>query len=337
MDYRIITHTSCADGFCSAFVFKRYFADVLGFKPNSQEMKNVEVIGIHPGDVQNGVFKFKKTDIVLDLPLPKEEVFFWADHHLTSKPKESKPNYHWRVAKSCTGLLLDIASGKGLKITQDIQEFKEVINKIDNAEYSLDEVKQCFYLQESYDSPSALQKMIILRAMIHTKDNFLNQEILGTVLSSDLGTTPIDSAEMWKLNPMMYYKAELIGHHMWRNEIDKTIYFDKDSDCVVIDERKIKNVRGVSDRFYSSVKYPDSSYSVDMRIAETNLIKFSVNCNIFNKDFCSIDIGLLCYTVGKTFGDGSGGGHTTVGGTLVYADKADAALKFILGKLKESL
>jgi len=145
MKYRIITHGGCTDGFCSAFMIKKFFNIFFNTKLTQQDIENIEVIGLQPRDIQLGEFEFQSNDIVLDLPKPEKEIFFWCDHHLTAKPKDEDLNERckWKLAPSCTGYLIELAQDKGLKLTKELEDFQRSIDIMDNAEYTEKDIQQC--------------------------------------------------------------------------------------------------------------------------------------------------------------------------------------------------
>ena len=82
------------------------------------------------------------------------------------------------------------------------------------------------------------------------------------------------------------------------------------------------------------MKYPQTSYNLSIRITYDEKARLGIGSNIFNKEWCRVDLGSLCEEVGKKFG-GSGGGHYYVGGAVIRTEKCDEAVKFILDALKE--
>ncbi|MEK6939332.1 MAG: DHH family phosphoesterase, partial [Nanoarchaeota archaeon] len=287
-------------------------------------------------DVQAGKITFSSEDIVVDLPTPPAKVFFWCDHHLTTKPKEALPkNQYWKIAPSCAGFLINIALEKGAKATKELHDFKKAIDTIDNAEYSKKEMKDCFYKQKGYENLTSLQRLTMIGAMFNTRDRVLNDEIFRTLLTSELGETPLSSKSLWQLNPLLFHKAQLESFELWRKNVDTYITYDQEAHCVVQDDRLAKINVGVPDRFYSYLKFPQASYHVNLRIIEEEKkCRFGLGSNIFHKERCKVNIGELCREVGKKF-NGSGGGHFAVGGAVIKADKADEALKFVLERFRE--
>lgn len=339
MKYRIITHGNCTDGYCSAFVVKKFFNVFLKTNLTDQEIKEIPILGVQPQDMQAGKVPSSSGDIVVDLPLPSyAKVLFWCDHHLTTKPTALLPaGYYWKASPSCTGFLIDIALERGAKATKELLEFKKAIDIIDNAEYSKKDIKACFYKQKDYQHPASLQKLTMIGAMFSTRDRVLNDEIFRSLLTSDLGETPLSNKSLWQLNPLMFHRAQLESFEQWRKNVDTYIRYDSVSKCVVQDDRLAKINVGVPDRFYSYMKFPQASYHLNLRMIEDEKkARLGIGSNIFHKERCKINIGELCKEVGKKFG-GSGGGHFAVGGAVIKAEEADEALKFILEAFRNKM
>lgn len=334
MKYRIVTHGNCTDGYCSAFVVKRFFNDFFGTKLTDKQIQEIPVIGAQPYDLQEGKFSFNSGDIVLDLPHPKGKVLFWCDHHSSNEQKGNLPEgYFWKVAPSCTGFLIELAQQQGTKADKELLQFKRAIDINDSAGFTKEEIKDIFYKQKSYARLSPLQKLAAIGAMFNTRDRNLNEEIFRTLLTRDLGNTPLSSPSLWQLNPLMYHKAQLESYQQWRDNVDTYVYYDPEAKCVVQDDRMAKINIGIPDRFYVYMKQPHANYSLNLRLVEEKKARLGIGSNIFHKERCQVDIGALCQEIGKKFG-GSGGGHYYVGGVVIRADKADEAIEFILEKFK---
>ena len=369
MKYRIVTHGNCTDGYCSAFVVKKFFNTLFGTKLTEQEIQEIPVLGVQPQDIQAGKVPFSSADVVVDLPKPDSKIFFWCDHHLTTKPTAALPeNQYWKAAPSCTGFLIAIALEKGAKSSTELVKFKKAIDINDSAAYTKKDIKDCYYKRKSYQQQNSLQKLTMIGAMFNTRDRVLNDEIFRTLLSSELGETPLSSKSLWQLNPIMFYKAQLESFELWRKNVDIYLRYDAEAQCVVQDDRKANINIGVPDRFYSYLKFPQASYHMNLRIIDEVLrnhktisgtpeggspsvqkgasslapkalpsiekkARLGIGSNIFHKERCKVDISKLCQEVGKKFG-GSGGGHFAVGGAVIKADKADEAIKFILEILR---
>ena len=335
MKYRIVTHGNCTDGYSSAFVMKRFFNDFFGTALSKKQIQKIPVLGVQPHVIQQKKLIFTEKDIVVDLPRPQKPVLFWCDHHLTSKPTGELPeNHHWKITPSCAGYLADLALEKGASPSREFLDFKRAIDIMDNAEYTKKDLKACYYKQNNYCRPSPLQKMHMIGAMFNTRDAILNDEIFKTLLAGEMGETPLSSKMLWQLNPLMYHKAQLEGFEQWRDNVDTYLRYDRESRCVIQDDRKAKMNVGNFDRFYFCTKYPQTSYNLSIRITYDEKARLGIGSNIFNKEWCRVDLGSLCEEVGKKFG-GSGGGHYYVGGAVIRTEKCDEAVKFILDALKE--
>lgn len=320
---RIITHGGCADGFFVAYIFKKYFSELLGIP------KDAPVIGATPKEIQNNEFEFFSGDIVLDLPVPQKEVKFWCDHHETSNSVE-KENYYFKKAKSCTGFLIDIAKEKGIELSEEVYAFRKVVDQMDNADYTEEDIRQTYYLQENYDNMSDLQKANAIAAMIRTRDYQLNSEIANEIFSHELAATPLSDEKIWKMNPVVFYKARLNNFAAWREWVDKFIYYNEDLTAGIQDDRNVKTYpRGIPDRFYVFMKYPQALFGISINPFGRDLSRIGITTNIFKKDQISVNVGQLCAKLGREFGNGAGGGHKLVGSTVVKREDIDNALKVI--------
>lgn len=337
MTYRILTHAGCMDGFCSAFVVKKYWNFIIKDSTISEkDIQEAEILPLYPSDVQSDEFQSTAKDIIVDLSKPKGDVLFWCDHHTTNKPENiARKNYYWQATPSCAGLLLDIAIKNGLKLSEELRQFREAIDKIDGAEYTKQEITDCYYQPKDWNNLSSLQKLHALGAMFNTRDRNLNQEIFKTLLTSSLQETPLSSKALWQLYPQMYFRAQLQSYQEWRDHVDAYVYYDEPSKCAIQDDRKVSFSKGIADRFYLYFKYPQASYTFNIKPLDEETARIGLGSNIFHRERCKVDLGRLCMDVGKKFGQGSGGGHKAVGGATVLLSKADLAREYVLEKLKE--
>ncbi|MEK6899807.1 MAG: DHHA1 domain-containing protein [Nanoarchaeota archaeon] len=337
MKPRIVTHGNCTDGFCSAFMVKRYFNLLFGTGLSEKEIQEIPILGTQPQDVQQGKVTLTKGDIVLDLPKPSSKVLFWCDHHLSNKPEEDQSeNYFWKVSPSCTGYLINLLIDRGVMLTDELRTFKEAIDTNDGGNFSKGDIKACYYPHENYYNPTSLQKLAMIGAMFNTKDFTLNEQMFRTLLSLKPADTPLVSPAISQLNPELYHRAQLENYRLWRKCVDTYLEYKEEARTVLQDDRKVKFIPGVADRFYSYMKFQEASYNLVVRRPEEETIRIGMGSNIFHKDRCKLDLGGLCSEVGKKFG-GTGGGHYYVGGATIRAEKCDQAIAFILGRLEKSI
>lgn len=332
MNYRIYTHGSCSslDGFASAYIFKRYLAPILSVPTT------VIVSGLDPSEIETEKYKAHAKDIVLDLPKPKEEIFFWCDHHITSKPVTSLPkNHYWALKPSCAGYLIEIAAGMGLELSPELAEFKEAIDIMDSAGYTLEQLHSVYYPQDNYDNLTMLQRVHMVSSLIHTKTPQLNKSRFRTMLTGNLGETPVTVEEMLKLDPLAAFKGQLTHYREWREWVDAFQRYDRSSGCVIQDQRKAGPMPGSPDRYYSYLKFPESVYSIRISL-HGGKARMSIGTNIFQKEKRKLGLGQFGVEIAGKFGEGVAGGHEQVCGLTIFADKVDEALEEILNKFRDA-
>ncbi len=343
---RIITHQGCLDGFHSAFIAKQYLLPFLKIDTN-----NIEIIPANPTEIELDQIELQPTDFVLDLPKPKRPVFFWADHHPTSKPRAPIANQTtsqeqilkipithemWRDNASCTGLLIDYLTQNNYPLPKEVYLLKETLDKTDTASYTPKEYEDCF-IEPNFTNPTLLQQTIIISTTFQTKDAVLNNILFTHILKEPQG--PIPTLSPYYNNPYLKFLALAHFQNMkeWR-EIMNTIFEENsEASCVIQDDRKLTIRRGVVDRFYVYYKFKDAKYSINLRDHDDGTTRIGIGKNVFYYKDQPIDIGQLCKTVGKKFGSGSGGGHKDVGGCSVLKENANDALNFILNEIKTAL
>ncbi len=341
MNYRIITHAACTDGFCSAFVVKKYLMQHWDKNLSEEDIKKIPVIGVKPYEMRD--FEFKGDDIVVDLPRPHTQTFAWIDHHASNKPEEGEKlpeRYVWGKHYSNAGLLLEIAQKEfGLELTPKLKEFKEASELIDAALYTKEVITECYYYQDNFDNPSILLQLHFLGELFHTRDRELNSVLFNAMLSTDLGEIPTETQLFKEMHPVLFHKAALNGFNAWREQLDTYVEYDEESRTSIQDSRKILRSNGNVDRFYVYMKYPKSVYGVNIKVIrdEEQTARIGIGSNIFHKDWCKAQIGDICEEISRKFGNSTGGGHPYVGSTTVYEKNIDEALKMILEKLKASL
>ena len=340
---RIITHQHCLDGFHSAFIAKQYLLPFLKI-----DTTNIVIVPVNPTEIELDQFELQETDFVLDLPRPKRPVFFWADHHPTSKPRKDNSTSSsitpqqiakhemWRDNASCTGLLIDYLTEQNYSLPKEVFLLKEILDKTDTASYTPKEYEECF-VTPNFINPNLLQQTIFLSTTFQTKDAVLNNILFTHLLTEPQG--PIPTLSSYYNNP--YIKFLSIAHFQnmaeWRALMDTIFEENKEAACVIQDDRKLTIRRGVVDRFYVYYKFKDAKYSINLRDHEDGTSRIGIGKNVFYFKEQPIDIGQLCKTTGKTYGNGSGGGHKDVGGCSVLKENADDAIKYILKEITTAI
>lgn len=316
------------DGYASAFIFKKYFVPLLNLPDN------IPILGVQHEDIELERFECQEGDIILDLPKPKKDIFFWCDHHGSNKPDSPLPeNHYFKEVPSCTGLLIDILKEKGITLPQEIEEFKKAIDTMDGALYTPEQIEKVYYPLKDKSNLTTLQKVHVISAMFHTKDRILNKHIIKHLLKGELPASPVDG-KIWELNPGMFFDAQVEAHEKWRRWAKDKFEFDQSSNTAILDNRAGRS-KGSKDRFYIYLVFPQASYSLSISLRD-DVAYIGLGCNIFQKERCLVDIGKICEQVGHKFGEGSGGGHKQVGGASIKADNCNAARAFILEQLRQT-
>lgn len=331
MTYRIFTHGSCSslDGFASAHIFKRYLAPILDVPAT------VIVSGLDPSEIETEKYKANAEDIVLDLPKPKLEIFFWCDHHFNTEPKGQLPkNNYWALKPSCAGYLIEIAKEMGLPPSTELLDFKEAIDIMDGALYTPEQLRSVYYPSDDYDHPTMLQKVHMVSALIHTRSKELNQLRFRNLLNDELDNTPVSGKKLEELEPLKAFKKQLKNYQKWREWVDSFQEYDKSSECVIQDPREAVPMVGSSDRFYSFLKFPESIYSIRISI-HGDKARLSIGSNLFHQDKRKVNLSRLGVLIAEQFGEGIAGGHEQTCGLTVHADRLDEALEAILAKFRE--
>jgi len=328
---RLFTHGNCSslDGFASAHIFKKYLALGLGLT------SAVQIGQLDPSDIETGRFEAQSGDIVLDLPKPKQDIFFWCDHHYTSEPKNKLPeNHYWALKPSCAGYLIELAITAGLDPKAELLEFKEAVDIMDGALYTTEQLKSVYYPSDNYDNPSMLQRVHMISALIHTRNRQFNHHRFKDLLKGELGDTPVSVNNINISEIIETFKRQLKNYQKWRNWVDNFQRYEKSSECVIQDPRNSGPMIGSPDRFYSYLRFPESIYSIRISF-HGNEARLSIGSNIFQQDRRKVNIGQLGVEISRQFGDGGAGGHQQTCGLTIPADSIDQALEEILAKFRE--
>src|SRR5947207_6059005 len=185
MKLRILHHDHCFDGFASAAVFSRFFAEKIGpdaeisytglsHKPNQKLIEEE----LFDGD-DNAIVDFKYS--------PSPRLTWWFDHHQSAfLTPEDEAHFHAEASakkfldttsKSCTEFIARVARERFGFDDQPLQDLIHWAHIIDGALY--ESAAQCVELQEP-----ALQLMQVIEA--DPDDAFIEE------LIRDLTTRPLD-------------------------------------------------------------------------------------------------------------------------------------------------
>lgn len=289
----IYTHNDL-DGIVSAIVLIRA----------NPELASQDIRVILPTQITDEEFDFGPEDYVLDLPLPRSKIKFWADHHKTNEDAANrcKNDFVFNAkAKSCAGLLYKYF----LKENKEIRSLEELVlgaDKIDAADLSLEEIVE----------PGIFGKLsITLRGESQKEDNqFMIRLIRMAVKHSDWRIIFEDAEYKRRIEKKMKDLLE------YRENIKA---FEKVEDGVIAE-----------DRFWLQAKYPKAIAQVTLLDdSNSGMWKIGISQNIFNKEN-KVNIGRLLQDMA------SGGGHPFVGGGKVSSDESgEEIIKKIIKIIKE--
>jgi oligoribonuclease NrnB/cAMP/cGMP phosphodiesterase (DHH superfamily) len=263
---------------------------------------------VEPSDVQKGLVKIEKHDILANLPF-HENCALWFDHHFSNKPEIPFKGLY-ELAPSAAGLVFRYYKDR---LKRDYSEIVQQADKIDAADLSKQEVLH------PENHPYILLSMTISGS--ETQD-----EPYWNHLVSLLGK---HSFEAVMEDPEVRKRC--------RNQVQKNNDFKAlvqshtrmDGTVAITDFRPLGHVP-TGNRFLSYCLFPESVVNVKIRYDNQDRTKIiaSVGHSIFNRN-CNVNVGLML----KDF---EGGGHEKAGSCSFHASKANEYLPRIIQILKEN-
>lgn len=307
MKLTILHHDHCFDGFASAAVFSRVFAEKirpdteikytgLAHRPNQKKIEEELFDGDH-----NAIVDFKYS--------PSSHLTWWFDHHqsafLSSDDekhfyKEKSPTKFYNPEyKSCTKFIADIAAEKYGFEAPDLDELILWADIIDGAQY--DSARTAVELEAP-----ALKLMLVIEA---SRDNALMQKIIREMQSRSMSEIIADPEVNREFQPL--YERHLKTIDLIRDSArfdSSVIYFDlSDHDAV-----------GYS-KFIPYYLFPESVYSVGVSLT-ANRSKVSVGFNPWSPRPRSHNLASICERY-------DGGGHAVVGAISFSPSEIEHARK----------
>ncbi len=288
---RIVVHTDL-DGVACAVLLKRIF--------------NVDnIVFVEPSEIQRGLFMAEPTDIVADLPFPKEGCALWFDHHAQPEPPKS-PHYNLDTTQlSCGGYIY-----RKYKNEHDLSFFKPLIERVD----IIDSGK---YSPEDIMEPDAAEQISI--SLIHQDaDDKFRLELIDMLSHLPVGEVA---------------KHPTVQRHVQEDKQLQEQFFKEaelkiDGDLVIADFRGKKRVRGAN-AFRVYLEYPECQFFVYIRDDEDNpnIVRIAAYENTW-RPTCKPHIGKILAKYG-------GGGHKGAGGTTLKREGHEKIVRDILEELKE--
>lgn len=283
MAKRIITHYD-VDGICSAAIF------LAKEKQESQADSIDEILFSTPRIINEKEIELRSADIVLDLPQPKEEIGFWADHHHGAKHYEpAYPYIYNSSSKSCARILYDYFSDKGISYLEDLTEAADMI---DCAAF-----KHPGHCKDMNDP--AIRLMLALGMQIAPNLDEHRRDFIKLVSDKGCWKDILDCRDYKDLAA-----RSLQGMAKYEKAVDQ--YMQKKGNIVLFDTGK-KRLPGVINNFRPYEIYPDCSWLLRLFQSSTSHI-ISISKNPFNILGNEIHLGTLAEEIASIYG-ATGKGH----------------------------
>lgn len=318
MKLRILHHDHCFDGFASAAVFSRFFAEKIGpdaeisytglsHKPNQKLIEEE----LFDGD-DNAIVDFKYS--------PSPRLTWWFDHHQSAflSPEDER---HFRTGtwpakfydpdyKSCTKFIADTVAGKYGFEQPGLSELIHWADIIDGAQY--EDAKTAVEL-----NAPALQLMLVIEA---SRDRTVMQRIIQGMQTETLDKIIADPIIDREFRPLFERHLKTIDliRETARCE-GGVIYFDLSH----------HDAEGYS-KFVPYYLFPECVYSVGVSLSSSRS-KISVGFNPWSPRPRRHNLASICERY-------NGGGHAVVGAISLRPDQIELAretAKAIAAELRE--
>lgn len=278
-----------------------------------------EIVFVHPKDMQDGRIKVSQRDIATNLPYV-EGLALCFDHHESEVLRGSKRENHIidPQAHSAARVVWDYYGGEKVFPVLFLPMI-EAADKIDFADLTMREVMNpsgWVLLGFITDSRTGLGRFREFKVS--------NYDLMMRLidLCSTKGIDDILELPDVKERINLYHKHEDLA----RRQLAKCSRIE--GDVLIIDLREEKTIY-VGNRFTRYALYPETNLSIQIMWGrEKKNTVIAMGKSIFNKT-SRVNIGAL--TLGF-----EGGGHAGAGTCQVDNDKADEALREILGRIRKA-
>jgi len=305
MKLRILHHDHCFDGFASAAVFSRFFADKiqpdaeifytgLAHKPNQKLIEEE----LFDGD-ENAIVDFKYS--------PSARLTWWFDHHQSaflSREDEKHfltgtwpTKYYDPTYKSCTKFIADVVAGRYGFDLRGLTELIHWADIIDGAQY--DNAQTAVELKAP-----ALQLMLVIEA---SREPAAMQRIIQGMQSQSLSEIMSEPMIDREFRPL--YERHLKMIDLIREAAESrrgVVYFDLSA----------HDAEGYS-KFIPYYLFPDCVYSVGVSLSSSRS-KVSVGFNPWSTQPRRHNLASICERY-------DGGGHAVVGAISYRPDQIELA------------
>jgi hypothetical protein len=307
MKLRVLHHNHCFDGFASAAVFSRFFAEKidsdaeilyggLAHKPNQKFIEEELFDGDH-----NAIVDFKYS--------PSNRLTWWFDHHQSAflSPDDERHFYSTKSPtkfydpqyKSCTKFIADTASATYGFDSSPLDELIGWADIIDGAQY--EDPRTAVELKAP-----AMKLMLVIEA---SRDAALMERIIRDMQSKPLERIIADPDVDAQFQP-------LYDRHM--STIDLIRRAARFEDGVVFFDLSDEDAEGYS-KFIPYYLYPQSVYSVGVSLS-AHRSKVSVGFNPWSPTPRRHNLASICERY-------DGGGHAVVGAISFRTDEIALARK----------
>ena len=257
---------------------------------------------IEPYELREGYDIIKMGDIIVNLPYV-EGCYLWFDHHYSNQI--DKPfNGLFKMSPSAAGVVYEYYNNK---FSRDFSELVSETDKIDSANYSIDEVLH----PEKY--PYIMLDFTISGR--NKADEFYWNKVIGLLGKCNIETVLTDHDVQKKCNIFIEENKK------YMNYLKK--YTTNHSGITVTDFRTLE-IEPMGNRFLVYSIFPESIGNVKIRYEKNNREKIIVSLgqNIFNSKG-NVNLGYLVSKYG-------GGGHPGAGSCSFPAIGADEKIAEIL-------
>jgi hypothetical protein len=304
MKLRILHHDHCFDGFASAAVFSRFFAEIqpdaevsytgLAHKPNQKLIEEE----LFDGD-ENAIVDFKYS--------PSPRLTWWFDHHQSAflSPEDEKHFFtgSWPTKfydpdyKSCTKFIADTLAKKYGFDQSGLSELIHWADVIDGAQY--EDAKTAVEL-----NAPALQLMLVIEA---SHNPAVMQRIIHGMQKESLGEIMADPLIEHEFRPLYQRHLQMVDLIREAAQCEGgVVYFDLSN----------HDAEGYS-KFIPYYLFPECVYSVGVSLSPSRS-KVSVGFNPWSLQPRRHNLASICERY-------NGGGHAVVGAISYRPDQIELA------------
>ncbi len=280
-----------------------------------------EIKFVHPKDVQDGLIKVGRDDVLANIPYVKG-CGLWFDHHSSEKQRRSYGQFEGvsnPSAPSATSVIYEYYGGEKRFNDDHFRELLAAVNKADSGDFTMSEILNpggWVLLSFIMDPRTGLGRYRDYRISNYN----LMMDMIDYCRSKPVGE--ILEIEDVKERVERYFEQERLFQKMIRK--NTTVK----GNVIIVDLRNQEEIF-TGNRFVLYCHYPKQNISVQIMwgLRKQNVV-ISCGHSIINKT-STVDVGALMLKYG-------GGGHQYVGTCQVPTNEADEILGEIVQQLNEA-